>query len=122
MNAKTREAIERHGENLLRIFPNAAETDPLALCRKLRRIETVAHRNAEKFCNGEIDSEEYEKARDKVYVRLNSVLKPGNVPVFVNGDPRGMILKIDDEWVRENRVTIYRNMGGEGLIAPDLTA
>lgn len=74
MNAKTREAIETHGKNLLRIFPNATEQDPLALCKKLRRIETVAHRNSEAFCNGEIDSETYERARDRVYVRLDCLV------------------------------------------------
>ena len=121
MNAKTQEAIKTHGENLLRIFPDATEQDPIGLCKKLRRIETVAHRNAESWCNGDIDGDQYERAKNRCLARVEALLKPGNVPVFVNSDPRGNALKIRDDYVRGNRIEIYRDMGGYGIICPDLT-
>ena len=40
MNTNTLKAITRHGESLLKAFPNALEKNPVALCKKLRRIET----------------------------------------------------------------------------------
>jgi hypothetical protein len=43
------------------------------------------------------------------------------VPVFVNGDPRGYALKIQDEYVSENSLDIHRDMGGYGILAPDLS-
>ena len=54
------------------------------------------------------------------------------VPVFVNLDPRGYSLKIDDEWMSEAKGrdefydtaarSLHRDMGGYGIIAPDLTS
>lgn len=122
MNAKTQEAIKIHGENLLKTFPNATEQNPIALCKKLRRIETVAHRNAESWCNGDIDGDQYERAKNRCLSRVEALLKPGDVPVFVDSDARGYALKIHDRYIRENRIEIYRDMGGYGIIAPDLTA
>lgn len=56
------------------------------------------------------------------------------VPIFVNRDPRGYALKIDEAWVREysnnnpppsaaNHAVcrLHRDWGGYGIIAPDLT-
>jgi len=37
--------------------------------------------------------------------------------VFINGDPRGYALKIKDEFVRENNLTIYQDWGGYGILA-----
>jgi len=39
--------------------------------------------------------------------------------VFINGDPRGYALKINDKYVRENQLRIYSDMGGYGIIAPE---
>lgn len=44
------------------------------------------------------------------------------VPVFLNGDPRGYALKIEDEWLRDRpEVRIHKDWGGYGIIAPDLS-
>ena len=42
-------------------------------------------------------------------------------PLFVNGDARGYALKIMDSYVMERRLDIYKDWGGYGIIAPDLT-
>lgn len=43
------------------------------------------------------------------------------VPVFLNGDPRGYSLKIEDNWMRERQnLRLHRDWGGYGIIAPDL--
>jgi hypothetical protein len=123
MNAKTLEAVRKHGEQLLVIFPNATERDPVALCRKLRRIETVAHKLAEDCCNWlSMESHEYEARHTKILNRLVDVLGSVSSPeVFINLDPRGYALKIDDEIMRAGKFKLHTDWGGYGIIAPDLT-
>ena len=146
MNAKTLEAVTRHGETLLRAFPNATEKNPVALCKKLRRIETVANRGATAYCNGETfraygreflfgkqetawDSFTYEVSR-RVNERTlgNFTNDTDALPVFVNGDARGYALKIQDVWTRGFNAkqyaaklpALHTDMGGYGILAPDL--
>jgi hypothetical protein len=71
--------IVAHGNKLLKLFPNATEKDPGALCRKLRRLEAKAAALALRGCNGpEWDSEEAEEsAYNAVLTNVNKLL--GNV-------------------------------------------
>lgn len=114
------ERITRHGENLLVIFPDATEKDPVLLCKKLLRLENKAHRAAEDYCNGAIDSDGWEDVTERILDKLDNILqfRKAGVPVFVNGDPRGYALKIPDEAAKG--MVIHRDWGGYGIIAPDL--
>lgn len=116
------ERIKTHGENLNRIFFTMYE--PIALCKRLRRIESKLHRLAEQYCNGEIHETEMDAHSDAIMLRVRDILhigSPTTPDVFFNQDPRGYALKIDDSYVREHNLTIYRDFGGYGIIAPDLT-
>lgn len=42
------------------------------------------------------------------------------IEVYINLDPRGYVLKIDEGYMQENKLDLYRDMGGYGIIAPDL--
>lgn len=121
MNAKTLEAIRKHGEQLLAIFPNANERDPVALCKKLRRVETAASRWNVECCNWRDPSEDEQEANDaKICSRVAWIL--GTTEGFIyNKDPRGYALKIDDAVMRANDYQLHRDWGGYGIIAPDLT-
>ena len=127
MNAKTEAAVRKHGENLLAIFPQATEKNPVNLCRKLRRLERKGEELGLTLCNGpEIGYEEADRRQAAILAKVDELLqyKAAGVPVFVNRDPRGYALKIDYKWASE-----YRNKGGQiytdfcvyGIIAPDLT-
>lgn len=135
MNAKTLEAVRKHGESLLAAFPNCTEKDPVALCKKLRRIETSLTKPLTDYCNGDFDAgpdgEKLDAITDKALKRVNDLIgEPmrwfSNCPVeivFVNRDPRGYALKIDNTWVHEYRkdgASFYTDMGGYGILAPDL--
>ncbi len=125
------EAIEAHGKNLLAIFPNATERDPIALCKKLRRMEAKAQAIALRLCNGP----EYPGGYDEVDALTGAILEKVNailgntgknpVPVFVNRDPRGYALKISSEWMfaycQQTGRRIYSDWGGYGIIAPEIT-
>ena len=125
------EQIKVHGENLLAIFPNATERDPIALCKKLRRLEAKAQAIALRLCNGP----EYPGGYDEVDALTGAILAKVNailgntgknpVPVFINRDPRGYALKIKSEymagagWIAQ--WALMRDLGGYGIIAPEIT-
>ena len=114
--------IRKHGANLIAAFGLDAATDPVKLCKALRRLESKAGANAVRYCNGTISERAYESVKDRILAQVKAVLGGADqVPVFVNGDPRGYALKIDDVYVREHSIPIHRDWGGYGIIAPDLT-
>jgi len=118
--------ITKHGEDLKALFRLDREIDPVKLCKALRRLEVKAHKLAEDYCNGAdgLTSENIDIYTNTILISLDHILgqyKEGGVPVFVNLDARGYALKVRDEYVREHGVSIYRDWGGYGIIAPDLT-
>lgn len=160
------EAIEAHGKNLLAIFQNATERDPVTLCKKLRRLEAKASAIALRLCNGPEYAGGYEEVdalTDAILAKVNALLgnvheyqpktgarctcrpgierdncaacegtgrkidfaairnRPALVPVFINRDPRGYALKIDDVWTHNKQARIYRDFGGYGILAPEIT-
>jgi len=122
------EQIKAHGENLLAIFPNATEKDPVSLCKTLHRLEAKARRICTDYCNGDFDAGENGEALDAtldaILAKVNAILGnsgPDAVPVFVNQDPRGYALKIDDVWIHNKQARIYPDWGGYGIIAPEIT-
>lgn len=126
MNAKTEAAVRKHGEDLLTIFPDATERDPVNLCRKLRKLERKGAALGLRLCNGPDFGDEGERAdaiEEKILTKVNALLNsPATVPVFLNRDPRGYALKIDEAWMRDRReLRLHRDWGGYGIIAPDLS-
>ena len=119
MNKKQqqRENIMNHGMKLCRIF-NLDFLAPMTLCRKVHRIEIKAHRLSENECNGVSVPDNWE---EKVLASLDRVInfRTQNIPVFVNGDPRGYALKIESEYVAGHNLDIHRDWGGYGIIAPE---
>lgn len=115
--------IEQHGRHLLTIFPNATERDPVKLCKRLRRLEAQGAALALENCNVGIEDAEYFERQARILSRVHALLNYNaqEVPVFVNGDPRGYALKIDDAWMRAHpEYTLHRDWGGYGILAPDL--
>lgn len=140
MNAKTLEAITRHGETLLRAFPNATEKNPVALCKKLRRIENAVAKPILDYTNGDngVTQDMLDHECQMAQIRCGNLLgldKHGIalVKLFVNRDPRGYALKLDNDdgtgwfsdWqqaqLKAGKPSLHTDMGGYGIIAPDLT-
>ena len=135
MNAKTKAAVIKHGEDLLAIFPKAVERDPVKLCRKLRKLEREGSALALRLCNGpEYADGEADAIADDILNRTDALLQPKRsvAPLMLNRDPRGYALKIKSDWLqaarRDGRTVgahgccIHQDWGGYGIIAPDLTA
>lgn len=129
MNAKTLEAVIRHGNSLLAVFTECTEKDPVVLCKKLRRIEAQATQVSERLCNGEIAQDGADVRYRAIAKRLGLLLVPSHSlaadMIHINRDPRGYALKLDDEWTREWNKTaaipIQTDWGQYGILAPDLT-
>lgn len=134
MNAKTLEAITRHGKSLLAAFPNATTNDPVKLCKQLRRIETSLTLPILRECNESRPEGELDKACEKGLARAAALLglTPRGVVrtgLHVNRDPRGYALKFESDWTKEYNTgntakrggTLYTDWGGFGILAPDLT-
>ena len=118
--------IEAHGNNLCKIFK--LDADPVKLCKQLRRLEAKAEGLTTKLCNGDYDiayplETSLNVILDKVkdLLRTFATREAGIIgeAIFINHDPRGYALKIKDDVARD--LTIYRDMGGYGILAPDFT-
>ena len=114
--------IVEHGKDLKRVFNLDSSIDEVKLCKSLFRIENKAHSIAEDFCNYGYESEEETEAIiDIILNKVDKLLnfKHQNIPVFFNGDPRGYTLKIDDDYMRKNKIyPFHSDWGGFGIIAP----
>lgn len=123
MNPRTEQRVKAHGLALIKLFNLPENTDPVALCRKLRRIENKGRMAAERWANGEIDEEVYFFTEKKLWEILESIFPKNSYPfislgdVFFDSDPRGYFLKIRKDKSKEFP---YRDWGGYGIIAPDL--
>jgi len=119
MNKKQEQAqnIRKHGEDLKKIYPECKEADPVKLCKRLHRLEFKAHQLAIRLCNGpEFAPGKYEEETESVLARVRAILEQGP-SIFMNGDPRGYALKIEDEESRS--LEIHKDWGGFGIICPE---
>lgn len=113
------EQILRHGFALQRIFPKTKGMGPVALCKSLHRLESEAHSAAERYSSYPTPEGYIEKKEASILKRLDQLLgyKSADVPVFVNLDPRGYALKIDDGYARN--LDIHKDWGGYGILCPE---
>jgi hypothetical protein len=98
------------------------ETPGLTLWRQLKRVENWLTFYSTQHCNGEggIDGDRWEAIKDQARSKLAKIFG-GRIPegVFINSDPRGHALKLDNE-----KVSIPEGMdkdwGGYGILAADI--
>ena len=65
--------IRKHGADLNRIF--GLDEDPVTLCKRLRRLEGKAHKLAEDYCNGLIESPAYEMQAGQILTKVDKLLR-----------------------------------------------
>ena len=112
----------RHFENLAKILGLTVEGVEY-IYPHLKRIERDGHRLAEKYCNGEVDSEQIESLENKLKSNLDATLKystsHARQHIKFNWDPRGYFLKFHDEYIRKNNLRIETDWGGYGIVCPE---
>lgn len=97
--------------------------------KKLCRIEATAHRIAELSCNGEITQEKEERADDRtrrqveeLLPRLKQFEHNPRSSFFINGDPRGYTLKVEEnicDHLRALGLSAHTDFGGYFILAPE---
>ena len=133
---RRQQQLERHYQTLEQLarFCGVTEPNGKKISVNLLKLEHEAHKACEWYCNG-VDVFGVEFGED----RLDAVLEPikekvlklfgGKLPgFFINQDPRGYALKIQDDIVRNYAdagvtpfINIQRDWGGYGLLAPEIT-
>lgn len=113
--------IQRRRENHHKALESLATNGipGLKLWRKLRRIENRAHGFATAYCNGRIDSDDWELFQQEFTQSVKEAfgqLPPG---FFINSDPRGHALKLDNEKV-EIPEGMEKDWGGYGILAAEV--
>lgn len=85
---------------------------------KIRGIERTAHKIAEDSCNIPMSESTVDRRIKRVVERMTEVFG-GNLPdnFFINMDPRGYALKIDQSGT--GVPLSYQDMGGYGILAPE---
>jgi len=111
--------IERHGQRLNIIFHTQYE--PIALCEKLRLLEGKQDKANLDYCNGDMTATQHELITERTRNAVYNLLGDKGPELYINSDPRGYALKIDDAVVRAQALDIPTDWGGYGLLAPDLT-
>ena len=115
-------ARQQHLKNLSEIF----DLDLEFLKRRygsLVQMETRGHKLAEDYCNGDIDSDMWDKHLDLFSKAIQEFFKDAKNRKAVqnirfNGDPRGYFLKLEDSFVRDNKIIIETDWGGYGILCP----
>ena len=113
--------IKKHGEDIKKIFSLPADTDPIKLCKKLYKFEKQAQAIQMLQYNGNYKEAAFREGQ--LFGRLMVFLlkDPDNkFKIFLNYDPRGYALKIPDDIVKEKNLTIHKDWGEFGILAPDL--
>lgn len=117
------EGILQHGFKLKRIFFDDPYSGPSALqvAKSVHRLEAEAHRLAEDTCNRPLPEGYADKKEASILKRLDRILNfsARGIPVFVNLDPRGYALKIEDDYVRVHNLDLHTDWGGYGILAPE---
>ena len=109
--------IERHGQYLNIIFKTQYE--PIALCKKLRIIEAKQDKANCDYCNGDITGAQHELITERTRNAAINLLGTNGPDIYINDDPRGFALKIQPKDAQA--LDLPRDLGGYGLLAPDLT-
>ena len=112
------QAIKEHEKNLSTFFGREISY------KELKALDEKVHSFNENCCSYEISEIEQEETQNYFFEELLKIVgKENKDKVFLNGDPRGYSLKIPYELTRKfwdtNKINIYRDMGGYGILAPD---
>lgn len=120
---RTRELNDHY--NVLRrlaLACGAKSPDGKKLSLALLKLEREAHKRAEDYCNGVIDSDHWDKIEERISGEVQALFNNNLKGFFVNGDPRGYALKIESEVnaLDYAKIGLVRDMGGYGLLSPEI--
>jgi len=105
-------------------YLGTATPDGKKISVALWKAEKMASDASAKYCNGDMEHDQWEREKDKARDTVRAML--GKLPpgFFVNGDPRGYALKIDNDdpagRALIEAVKLHTDMGGYGIFSPEI--
>lgn len=98
--------------------------DGKKLSLKLFKIEQEMNKAAVDYCNGEMHHVTYKLKQDINLQRVETLFNNNLKGFFINSDPRGYSLKIQDDIFRaeyREQTGLTSDWGGYGILSPDLS-
>lgn len=98
--------------------------DGKKLSLKLFKLEQKASVLTTDYCNGDIDTDTIGSLLTPIEAEVNSIFKGNLKGFFINRDPRGYALKIEDKEFRDlyrDQTRLTQDIGGYGILSPDLS-
>jgi hypothetical protein len=115
--------LDRHYQTMVRLAKHVGlkEINGKKLSTALLKLENQAHKATTDYANGDIDEAQMDKIDSEVTGKVFKLF--GKLPgFFVNRDPRGYALKIDDKFMpRYEKVGLECDMGGYGILSPEIS-
>lgn len=91
--------------------------NPQEVYQTLKVLDSRLHRYSGQYCNGEIDSEAYERVVKVIHKRLTELLgEEAMQKIHLNSDPRGAAIKIKPEFAENWKGP--KDWGGYGYFIP----
>ncbi len=120
-----KERLEKHYATLDRLSEFLGKKqDGKKLSLALFKLETMVHKAATNYCNGEngINAFEWDNIRDNAIIFLVKLFGDKDIPgLVINGDARGYALKIDSDFMKQyESVGLPRDWGGNGILSPEI--
>lgn len=121
--------LDRHYQTLVRLAELMGDKYAMGkpfygkkLSVALLKLENQAHKATTDYANGEIQMEDMDRIDDEVTAKVTKLFGKKLPGFFVNRDPRGYALKIDDKFMpRYEKVGLERDMGGYGILSPEIS-
>jgi hypothetical protein len=79
-------------------------------CVELSRLATRAQSIAVALCNGDITQETFEKLKERLTFKANTILQPFHLRAVIGGDPRGPVFRLHNHG---GMVVRGNTMGGD---------
>jgi hypothetical protein len=115
--------LDRHYKTLERLAAHVGlkNADGKKLSVALLKLENQMRKATTDYANGDIDQSQLDKIEFEVTGKVFKLF--GKLPgFFVNMDPRGYALKIDDKFMpRYEKVGLERDWGGYGILSPEIS-
>jgi len=113
-------ARKRHHDALVRLAGMLGKNEPngLKIWRQLRLAEGIGQRLGLQLCNGpEMTEDEQEALKNRIRTKVKKAL--GGIPpgFFINLDPRGHALKLEEKSVP---MDLHTDWGGYQILAPEI--
>lgn len=117
-------AIYKHGENLREVFSFPHSYDMLTVCKKLFALENKAQKIMTDYKMGLLDTDTLEYAKEKLFnsaVKILRITHASDIAknLMVLSNPIDYVFKIHYSIVERNQLDIFKDVIGNGILAPD---